>query len=94
MRVLVLGGGGREHAIVKKLVESPKVSAVLCARGNGGTAGIAENVIVDIEDPKAVADLVAAHRSGRRDFSLHIWALLVFEAWCAHEAGPSVLSNR
>jgi phosphoribosylamine--glycine ligase len=60
MRVLVLGGGGREHAIVKKLVESPKVSAVLCARGNGGTAGIAENVIVDIEDPKAVADLANA----------------------------------
>lgn len=60
MRVLVLGGGGREHAIVKKLVESPKVSAVLCAPGNGGTAGIAENVIVDIEDPKAVADLANA----------------------------------
>jgi phosphoribosylamine--glycine ligase len=60
MRVLVLGGGGREHAIVKKLVESPKVSAVLCAPGNGGTAGIAENVVLDIEDPKAVADLANA----------------------------------
>lgn len=58
MRVLVLGSGGREHAIVRKLVESPQVTRVFCAPGNGGTAGIAENVTgVDIDDPKAVADL-------------------------------------
>ncbi len=61
MRVLVLGGGGREHAIVKKLVESPQVTRVFCAPGNGGTAPIAENVTgVDVEDPKAVADLALA----------------------------------
>ncbi|HEY3318162.1 MAG TPA: phosphoribosylamine--glycine ligase [Coriobacteriia bacterium] len=61
MRVLVLGGGGREHAIVRKLVESPQVKRVFCAPGNGGTAPIAENVAgVDIEDPKAVADLALA----------------------------------
>jgi hypothetical protein len=31
--------------------------------------------------PAAVADLLAAHRSGRRDFSQHLWALLVFQVW-------------
>ena len=38
MDVLVVGGGGREHAIAVKLRESPKVRQVFCAPGNGGTA--------------------------------------------------------
>ena len=38
MDVLVVGGGGREHAIAVKLRESPKVRHVFCAPGNGGTA--------------------------------------------------------
>ena len=42
MKVLVIGGGGREHAIVKKLKESKKVSQVYCLPGN---AGIAEDAI-------------------------------------------------
>jgi phosphoribosylamine--glycine ligase len=61
MRVLVLGGGGREHAIVKKLADSPRVSAVLVAPGNGGTAPIATNVTLDIDDPVAVADFASSH---------------------------------
>ncbi len=55
MRILVLGGGGREHAIVAKLAESPKATSILCAPGNGGTAQIATNITLDIEDPSAVA---------------------------------------
>ena len=38
MDVLVVGGGGREHAIAVKLRESPKVRHVFCVPGNGGTA--------------------------------------------------------
>jgi phosphoribosylamine---glycine ligase len=60
MRVLVLGSGGREHAITKKLVESPQVTAVVCAPGNGGTAPIADNVLIDIDDPMAVAELAVS----------------------------------
>ncbi|MBT5377037.1 MAG: phosphoribosylamine--glycine ligase, partial [Nitrospinaceae bacterium] len=44
MRVLVIGGGGREHALVWKINQSPKVTEVFCAPGNAGTAEIATNI--------------------------------------------------
>lgn len=63
MRILVLGGGGREHAIVHSLLQSRHAPEVLVAPGNGGTARIATNVAdLIIEDPRAVAEF-AAERS-------------------------------
>ena len=44
MKVLVIGGGGREHAVCKKLAESPLVSELLCAPGNAGIAQVARCV--------------------------------------------------
>lgn len=44
MRVLVIGGGGREHALVWKISQSPKVTDIYCAPGNAGTGEIAKNV--------------------------------------------------
>jgi phosphoribosylamine---glycine ligase len=44
MRVLVIGGGGREHALVWKISQSQKVTEIYCAPGNAGTAEIAKNV--------------------------------------------------
>lgn len=44
MKILVIGQGGREHALVWKLKQSVRVSKVYCAPGNGGTASLAENV--------------------------------------------------
>jgi phosphoribosylamine--glycine ligase len=63
MRILVLGGGGREHAIVLKLSSSPKVDEVLVAPGNGGTASVpkASNVpVLDISSPDSVAVFAAS----------------------------------
>ncbi|MGC2332288.1 MAG: phosphoribosylamine--glycine ligase [Candidatus Acidiferrales bacterium] len=59
MKILVIGGGGREHAIVWKLVRSPSVEKVWCAPGNVGIASDAECVPLDVKDPKAAADLAA-----------------------------------
>jgi phosphoribosylamine--glycine ligase len=62
MKVLVLGSGGREHAIVDALVRSALVDHVWAAPGNGGTAAIAENVAeLAIEDGAAVAAWAAAN---------------------------------
>jgi phosphoribosylamine--glycine ligase len=56
MKVLVVGSGGREHALVWKIVQSPKVKKVYCAPGNAGTASQAENVDINVDDITALAD--------------------------------------
>ncbi len=54
MNVLVIGNGGREHAVLLALKKSPKVDKLYCMKGNAGTAEIAENVNVDYMDIEAV----------------------------------------
>ncbi|WMM23889.1 phosphoribosylamine--glycine ligase [Tissierella sp. MB52-C2] len=50
MKVLVLGSGGREHALCWKIAKSSKVSKIYCAPGNGGTAELAENMDINVDD--------------------------------------------
>ncbi|MGA2746534.1 MAG: phosphoribosylamine--glycine ligase [Candidatus Sulfotelmatobacter sp.] len=57
MKVLVLGSGGREHALVWKLRQSPRVSQVYCAPGNGGIADDAECVAADLKNLDSIAAL-------------------------------------
>jgi phosphoribosylamine---glycine ligase len=58
MKVLVIGGGGREHAIVWALRKSPQVSEVLCAPGNGGIAQLARCIPVDPGNLHQMVDIV------------------------------------
>lgn len=55
MRVLVIGSGGREHSLAWKIAQSPLLTKLYVAPGNGGTEGVAENVSLDINDNDAVA---------------------------------------
>lgn len=50
MKILVIGSGGREHALVWKISQSPKVSKIYCAPGNAGTSEFAENVNIAADD--------------------------------------------
>jgi len=54
MRVLVIGAGGREHALAWKIAQSPLVKKVYCAPGNAGTANVAENVDIPAENINAL----------------------------------------
>ena len=59
MNILVIGSGGREHAIVWKLRQSPAAGKIWCAPGNGGIASEVECFPLEIADPKAAADLAS-----------------------------------
>ena len=61
MRVMVIGSGGREHALAWKIAQSPLVEALFVAPGNGGTEAMAQNVTVDITDHGAVVAAVKSH---------------------------------
>lgn len=62
MNILVLGGGGREHAIAWALAKSPKCEKLYVAPGNGGTAAVAQNVAdLDAEDGQAVLAFAKDH---------------------------------
>lgn len=58
MKILVIGSGGREHAIVRKLKESPKTEKIFCAPGNGGISCDAECCAVNAMDKEGMLSLV------------------------------------
>lgn len=61
MNILLLGSGGRECAIATALVESPACDKLFIAPGNGGTAALGENVVLDAEDGVAVTKFAQDH---------------------------------
>lgn len=67
MRVLVIGSGGREHALVWKLRQSPRVSEIICAPGNGGISEEAKYIPVD---QKSVDSMVALAAQVRPDLTV------------------------
>ena len=64
MKVLVLGSGAREHALVWKCVQSDLVERVYCAPGNGGTGGMARNVAIGASDVVRIVDFAKRERLG------------------------------
>lgn len=62
MKVLVIGSGGREHALVWKIAQSPLVKKIYCAPGNPGTALLAENVAIAVDQIDKLADFAEQHK--------------------------------
>ncbi|HET7818777.1 MAG TPA: phosphoribosylamine--glycine ligase, partial [Bacteroidia bacterium] len=58
MNVLLLGSGGREHAIAWKMAQSPKLESFFIAPGNAGTSDYGENINISPTDFKAIRDFV------------------------------------
>jgi len=61
MRVMIVGGGGREHALAWKVGQSPLVKTLFCVPGNAGTAAIAENLPGDVMDVSSIVGLAKEH---------------------------------
>lgn len=67
MKILVIGNGGREHALAWKLRQSPRAEHIFCAPGNAGTSEIAENVAISASD---LGGLVRFARENRIDLAV------------------------
>jgi phosphoribosylamine--glycine ligase len=67
VKILVIGSGGREHALAWKLKQSPRAERIFCAPGNAGTAEIGENVAISVSD---LASLVRFAKENRVDLTV------------------------
>ena len=62
MKLLLLGSGGREHALAWKIADSPLLTKLWCAPGNAGIAQVAECVALDVSDHAAVIAFCEANK--------------------------------
>ena len=62
MRILVVGGGGREHALVWKIAQSPLVTKIYCAPGNAGIARQAECLDISANDVEALVQFASTNQ--------------------------------
>ena len=62
MNIGLIGSGGREHALCKKIYESKLVNKIFCFPGNPGTSKLAQNIDVDILNFKSILKLIKIHK--------------------------------
>ena len=89
MKVLVLGSGGREHALVWKLRQSPRITHVYCAPGNGGIAEDSECVAADLKSLDSIVALATRLQPDLTVVGPESWEYL--ERVCARLPGLAVI---
>jgi phosphoribosylamine---glycine ligase len=98
MKILVIGGGGREHALAWKLKQSPVVDQMWCAPGNAGTAAIAENVAIKASDLQALVRFAKENHVDLTvvgpDDPLAAGIVDLFDAWKLRVFGPTKSAAR
>ncbi len=98
MNLLIIGGGGREHALAWKLSQSPKVSKIYCAPGNAGTAQLGENVPLAITDTAGLLAFAREYEIGLTvvgpDDALAAGVVDVFQAAGLRIFGPTRAAAR
>lgn len=62
MKILIIGSGGREHALCWKIAQSDKVKKIYCAPGNGGTEEVAENIPINVDEIEKLVDFAADNK--------------------------------
>ena len=62
MKVGIIGSGGREHAICESIKKSPKIDKIFCFPGNAGTADIAKNIILDLNNFINIKDFILENK--------------------------------
>ena len=65
MKLLLLGSGGREHALAWKIAQSPKIEKLYIAPGNAGTREVGENVAIKADDQRICCSKWYQHGSSR-----------------------------
>ena len=78
MKVLIVGSGGREHAIAWSVSKSPKVDKIYCAPGNAGIAELAECVDIGAMEFEKLADFAQEKES---ILPLSVWMILWLAVW-------------
>ena len=64
MKILIVGGGGREHALAWKIAQSPRCTGLFCAPGNAGTEAVAQNVDIPADDVDRLLDFARVEEIG------------------------------
>ena len=78
MNVLVIGSGGREHALCSSIAKSPKCSALFCAPGNGGISDHAYCVDISVEDIDGIVSFAIKEKINFKTRYLNLMPLV----WC------------
>ena len=76
MKVLIIGSGGREHAIAWKVAQNPQVEKIYCAPGNGGIGQVAECVPIGAMEFDKLAAFAKETKKGRLTLLLWEWMIL------------------